>query len=384
MQLTHPPLGRLAVLALLAGLVLMAAVDPGLAKSSLGIGTAETVSQPSGLFSGLFIEINAYQREFFAALRAALVGMKNGSGGVFFLIGLSFAYGVFHAAGPGHGKAVISSYVLANEVQLRRGIALSFVSALLQAVTALVVVGAGWFVLRGTGVSMTDATNGLEIASFVLIIAFGCWLLLRKILRLVERSRRPALPSPNPVASSFGMGTSATGLAFAGGVPAAARPGPTRLRGAEMPVVAPGGPIMRPASGGFSSEVCVDDAEDCDCGRAHMPDPRALGATRLSLGSAASAVFAVGLRPCTGAIVVLTFALLNGLYLGGVLSVLAMALGTAITVSAIAALAVFAKDVALRFGAAGGRRAAVLDSVEVIGALLVIALGVALLGGALA
>ena len=48
------------------------------------------------------------------------------------LVGLSFAYGVFHAAGPGHGKAVISSYMLANEVALRRGIMLSFVSAFLQ------------------------------------------------------------------------------------------------------------------------------------------------------------------------------------------------------------------------------------------------------------
>ena len=55
------------------------------------------------------------------------------------LVGLSFAYGIFHAAGPGHGKAVISSYMLANEVALRRGIMLSFVSAFLQAVTAIVV-----------------------------------------------------------------------------------------------------------------------------------------------------------------------------------------------------------------------------------------------------
>ena len=174
------------------------------------------------------------------------------------------------------------------------------------------------------------------------------------------------------------------GLAFASGSLTAKPGGPARLRGVALPEPAGrGGPIMRPASVGLSSDVCAD-AEDCDCGRPHMPDPRALGATKLSLGSAASAVIAVGLRPCTGAIVVLTFALLNGLYLGGILSVVAMALGTAITVSAIAALAVFAKDVALRFGAAGGRRSWVLDALELVGALLVIGLGIALLGGALA
>ena len=54
--------------------------------------------------------------------------------------GLSFLYGVFHAAGPGHGKVVISSYVLANETQLRRGVTLSVLSALLQSVVAVVFV----------------------------------------------------------------------------------------------------------------------------------------------------------------------------------------------------------------------------------------------------
>ena len=384
MQLTRSAFVRAGRFALLAGLAVILLAEPSLAKSSLGIGTAESVSSPSGPLSGLFIEINAYQREFFTALRAALIGMKNGSGGVFFLVGLSFVYGIFHAAGPGHGKAVISSYVLANEVQLRRGIALSFVSALLQAVTAIVVVGTAWYVLRGTAVSMTDATNWLEIASFVLIIAFGCWLLLRKVLRLIARVHRPPLPvfaSP----ALFGDGQKAGRLAFAAGGIASAAQKPLRLRGFAGPVGAgAGGPIMRPASAGFASDVCTDDDEDCDCGRAHMVDPRTLGATKLSFGSAASAVFAVGLRPCTGAIVVLTFALLNGLYIGGLLSVLAMALGTAITVSAIAALAVFAKDVALRFGSSGGKRAWVLDALELAGAVLVIALGIALLGGALA
>jgi ABC-type nickel/cobalt efflux system permease component RcnA len=381
MQLTSCTGRRTVALVLLAALALAVFAEPSLARSSLGIGTAESVSQPSGPLAGLFIEINAYQRQFFAALREALVGMRQGAGGVWFLVGLSFVYGIFHAAGPGHGKAVISSYLLANEVQLRRGIALSFVSALLQAVTALVVVGVGWFFLRGTGVSMTDTTNWLEIASFVLIIAFGCGLLLRKVWRLVQRARRPADVS---ALAPLGAGEAVSGLAFAGGGPAAPA-GPMRLRGSGMPAASVrSGPIMRPASASLAPDVCIDAADDCDCGRAHMPDPRALGASRLSLGSAASAVFAVGLRPCTGAIVVLTFALLNGLYLGGILSVAAMALGTAITVSAIAALAVFAKDVALRFGAAGGRRGLVLDAVELLGALLVIALGVALLGGALA
>jgi nickel/cobalt transporter (NicO) family protein len=388
MRLTRPSPGALLAVGLVACAVLILAAEPSLARSSIGIGTAESATAPSGPFAALFIEINRIQRAFFTELRQALVGMKNGGGGVFLLVGVSFVYGIFHAAGPGHGKAVISSYVLANEVQLRRGILLSFVSAMLQGVTALLVVGIGWFVLRGSPVSMTDATNWLEIASFALIAGFGAVLLLRKIWRMAQRPRDVG----GLRFSAAGTSMPATGLTFAaagtppadlparGGMTTAGR-APPLLRSGSAAASLGGGALMRPA-GGFDAAVCTDD-EDCDCGRAHMPDPTALGAARLTLGSAASAVIAVGLRPCSGAIVVLTFGLLNGLYLGGVLSVFAMALGTAITVSAIAALAVYAKDVALRFGTAGGMRRTVLDAVEILGALLVLLLGLALLGGAL-
>src|SRR5690606_8883138 len=93
----------------------------------------------------------------------------------------------FHAAGPGHGKAVISSYMLANEVALRRGILLSFVSAALQGVSAIVLMGAVFLVLRGSSVSMTDATRFLEIASYALVTAFGAWLLWKKAAPALRR-----------------------------------------------------------------------------------------------------------------------------------------------------------------------------------------------------
>ena len=51
------------------------------------------------------------------------------------LMSLSFAYGVLHAAGPGHGKAVISAWLLATENQLRRGIVVALMSAVVQALT---------------------------------------------------------------------------------------------------------------------------------------------------------------------------------------------------------------------------------------------------------
>ena len=68
-----------------------------------------------------------------ATIRAA----KSDGSAVWTLLAISFAYGIFHAAGPGHGKAVISSYLVANQETARRGIVLSFASALMQALVAV-------------------------------------------------------------------------------------------------------------------------------------------------------------------------------------------------------------------------------------------------------
>ncbi len=337
-----------AFLVAVAAIVCLAA--PALAQSSLGIGNAEVVMQPgTGPLAGLFLWIGGVQREFFTGLRQGLVALRAGEGGVAPLVGLSFVYGIFHAAGPGHGKAVISSYMLANEVQLRRGIALSFLSAGFQALSALLLVGVGWYVLRGTGLSMTTVGWGMEVASYAMIAVFGLWLLARKLSRLWF-ARRVAASGP-------------AGLAFA-----------------DAGNHSPGTMASRFAATGYDPDVCQAQVADCDCGRAHMPDPASLATSRFTIGAGVSAALAVGLRPCAGAIVVLTFALVNGLWLGGVLSVLAMALGTAITVSALAALAVYAKGAALRFA---GRSAAWRHVMEIAGALLLVLFGLLLLGGAL-
>ena len=74
--------------------------------------------------------------------------------------GCHFVYGIFHAAGPGHGKAVISSYVVANEETWWRGVVLSFASALLQAPVAVAVVGIAAALLNATAATMKSAVDG--------------------------------------------------------------------------------------------------------------------------------------------------------------------------------------------------------------------------------
>ena len=89
-------------------------------------------------------------------LMAAKVHALNGNpSAAWGLVGLGLAYGVVHAAGPGHGKAVLASYMLANETSLKRGAAMALMAALLQALIAIALVGAAGFVFQATASQMT-------------------------------------------------------------------------------------------------------------------------------------------------------------------------------------------------------------------------------------
>jgi nickel/cobalt exporter len=119
-------------------------------------------------------------------------------------------------------------------------------------------------------------------------------------------------------------------------------------------------------------------------GHAHAPEPQELagpGGWKRGL----SAIVAVGLRPCSGAILVLVFALAQGLFWAGVASAFIMGLGTAITVAAIATVAVGARGLAQKFAASRpGPGMLVLRGLEVAAALLVLVFGIALLTGYIA
>ena len=332
------------------------------AQSSLGIGTNEAVLPSTGFFAGLLNWINVQQQEFYRALTGALKAMREDGSRLWMLVGLSFLYGVFHAAGPGHGKAVISSYMLANEVALRRGVMLSFVSAMLQGFTAITVMLLVYFLLRGTSISMTDATWTLETASYALIAAFGAWLLWQKAgRRLVARLGG---------APAHSLASAAAAHAWHGHEhhDHHAHHGHDHDHDHDH---------HHHAHGHAPGEVCET------CGHSHAPDPALLAGDRFDWRTAWSAVAAVGVRPCSGALIVLTFAFLNGLWLGGILSVFAMSLGTAITVAAFATLAVTAKNWAVAVAGDGRAGNAVHSTIEIGGAALVMLLGLMLLAASL-
>ncbi|MCV0351894.1 MAG: nickel/cobalt transporter [Nitratireductor sp.] len=374
------------------------ATGAALAQSSLGIGAAEPAITPTGPFAGTLQWINTQQQAFYRTLTGALKAMRDDGSNLWVLIGLSFAYGVFHAAGPGHGKAVISSYMLANEVALRRGVVLSFASALLQGLTAIVLMSIVFLALRGTSISMTDAARFLETVSFGLIAVFGAWLLWRKLSGMMRRS--PA-PEPAPQAMHSLSAAHAGNHAHEDGHAHDhhdhstcghahhhdhahdhdhGHDGHSHDCGHDHHDHAHAHNHGHEHDHGHAhgpGEVCPS------CGHSHAPDPALLSGERFDWKTASTAIAAVGIRPCSGALIVLTFAFLNSLWLGGMLSVIAMSIGTAITVSILATLAVTAKNWAIALSGSDRASNRVHNVIEIGGAAMVMLLGLTLLAASL-
>ncbi len=266
------------------------------------------------------------------------------------LIGLGFAYGVFHAAGPGHGKAVIASYMMANDRALRRGVGLAFLAAILQGLVAVALVGVAAVIFNATSGAMNRLADALAVASYSGIAAIGLWLVWRKGSALILALRR-----------FFAMRANIAGGALFPGAPW--RPGAATLTPANFQAFAPG-----------DAAIVADE-----CGHAHAPDPSALD-EGFSWRGAVATVIAAGSRPCSGAILVLVFALAQNLFFAGVAATFAMSLGTALTTGALAFAAVFAKDVAVRLAAGEDSRVMLIArGFEFAAALLVFVFGVALL-----
>lgn len=325
------------------------------------------ISEGGGSTTGLMGWILNQQGYFEHALSAAVRASRTDRSALPWLAGLSLVYGVLHAAGPGHGKAVLASYMVANERALRRGIALSFLAALLQASVAVALVGVLSLVFRATAVGMRDGAALIEKVSYVGVAGLGLWLTWRKGAAFLSACRLP------PAQASF-----APALAFAG-AQNPRRPSAYRL---GAPACA-----AHEAATGRSVFACTIEAgatahlHGPGCGHLHAPDPALLG-DGFSWREALSTVAAAGARPCSGAILVLVFALNQGIFLAGIVSTLVMALGTAVTTAALAATAVLAKRVALRLlGTDAGRGALVTRGLEVLAALLVLAVGLSLLFG---
>ncbi|MFT6403947.1 MAG: ABC-type nickel/cobalt efflux system permease component RcnA [Marinomonas primoryensis] len=211
------------------------------------------------------------------------------------LVSTSFFYGVFHAAGPGHGKAVISAYMLASKAPLRRGVSLAFLCAGVQAVMAVAVILVLSQVFSLAGKAM-QISRFFEIASFAAVGLIGVWILVR-LLR----------------------GQSGCGHDHSN----------DHLESLHH-------------ESDHSHEHDHSHAHDSHaCCSSHEQEAKT---ARRSIWAM---VVAVGIRPCTGAVLVLLFSLSAGIFVWGLVATFAMALGTAITVAALAGVSVFVRDTGL-------------------------------------
>lgn len=380
MEMSRPVLKRIAI----AGVVTLAVA--GLADALLHAAWAQNpFGAPKGAVAdpqtgGIVGWLLAKQSEFYRQMSATIRAAKTDGSAVWALLGISFAYGVFHAAGPGHGKAVISSYLVANEETARRGIVLSFASALMQALVAIAIVGVGALLLNATAKTMCSAERVIEIASYGLIAAFGARLVWNKGRGFVR---------------SLGAYRSAPQL-----IPAMAHAhshvhnhvhdhnhhdhSHDHGHGHDHSHARAAHHDHAHREHDHHAHDHAGHVHDEHCGHSHGPEPSALaGPGGWSRGL--SAILTVGIRPCSGAILVLVFALAQGLFWAGVAATLLMGLGTAITVSTIAIIAVSAKGLASRVAAGrDGGGAILLRGIEFGAAALVLLFGTGLLLGYIA
>ncbi len=289
-SLLHRFILRILTLPLLAGVLLATTAGPVAAQNPFGLdpkgapaATAPLV-RPPAVVQRFVVAVARWQRRLNDELARQIAAYKTGGAlaPVLSILLLSFLYGLFHAAGPGHGKFVVAAYFMANRARPRDGVLMSGLIALTQALVAIGLVGIFALALDAGTLELIGNVTWVELASYGLIVLLGLWM-------------------------------------FWGGI------------------------VGRGCSHGNGPH----DHDHDEHGRTGTgtPDP--------GLRAMAPAAVAAGLRPCTGAVIVLLFTLANGIFFVGVLGSLVMALGVAITVSAIGLAAIYARRGAAR--AAGSR-----------------------------
>jgi ABC-type nickel/cobalt efflux system permease component RcnA len=371
----------LALVSVALGVALLGLTADVLAVTSHPFAIAEQrlSTSSTGWFADFFAQMAMWQSHFYRQLTGAVRAWQQDGWAAWLLLGLSFAYGVFHALGPGHGKAVLAAYVLANRETVKNGAILALLSAFLQALVAISLVGIAAGVLNVSGLALTRATWWLEIASYAMMVALGAWLVFRQMIRpvwrwLTQRLAHASAASVKNDASHSAQSEPQTNHHHHDhhdhhdhahcAHPAHRESGATELA-----------PRLQPHD---------THQHDEHCGHLHAPDPAMLTG-RLTWSKASSAILAVGLRPCTGAIFVLVFSLAQGFFIAGVAAALAMGLGTGLTVAALTTASLWVNQATV--SVVGGQQRLVgrwlLLVVQGLASVALLTLGILLFGAAL-
>jgi len=263
----------------------------------------------------------ASQREAQNALARALRALRAGEAGALVaLLGVCFAYGFFHAAGPGHGKVLIAGYGVARRVGMLRLMGVAVASSLAQATTAVILIYAGVFVLNLTREAMVGlAEDVFAPLSYGAIGLIGVWLAWR---------------------------------------------GARKLWTARVV---------------HHHHDHHEHGENC--GHAHGPSVGEV-AGLTGWRDTAMLIGGIAIRPCTGALFLLILCWRMGIDAAGIAGAYAMGLGTATITVAVAGLSVWAREGAL-MALAGGRLSRAAPVIELGAGLVVAFLSVVMLRAAL-
>ncbi|WP_052878230.1 nickel/cobalt transporter [Vibrio coralliirubri] len=321
------------------------------------------------MWPSLVISSIQWQREVNSELADLLYEAKSNPWGAgSYLIVFSFIYGMLHSLGPGHGKVIVSTYLATHPTKAKASLVLTVVSAFLQALVAILLVSV---LLWGFSASMrvvNDKANMFVSLSFALVAVVGaliCWKALKNIYTAM---RKPKLKVK-----------AITTLATDTAAPISAR-SPMALRSSGSMVMGATNALQA------ADHTHADHSNaDCGCGHQHVADAEAINKAS-TLREYAGIIVTIGVRPCTGAIMVLLFANMVGLYWMGVLSAFAMAVGTALTTSLIAMMTLTGKHLVKRYLAAGNKNSnaslkAAGHYLQLFGGILLVLIGLLLMNG---
>lgn len=160
----------------------------------------------NGGFDRLGFWAATQQRDFQNAIARALRLVRAGDlAAIGTVLVACFAYGLVHAAGPGHGKVLIGGYGFARKVPMLRLSLIALAASLGQAVTAVLLVYAGVLVLNLGRQAMVELTEAIMApASYAAIALIGLWLMWRGLRKLMGWQYEHSYQSAGDVCSSCG------------------------------------------------------------------------------------------------------------------------------------------------------------------------------------
>ncbi|WP_392559485.1 nickel/cobalt transporter [Orbus mooreae] len=296
-----------------------------------------------GLYHSWFELVNIaqdWQRYFHKQLIQFLIKAKDDPFQVgTLLLYFSFLYGILHSAGPGHGKIIISTYLATQPKQLKKSLLLTLLSAIMQGVTAVILITATLIILNVSTKYLTIGEYRLEQMSYILIILIGiylCYRTIKKLIKIVITDKnnqkkighiRPLNPQNSPSSLSSGC--------------------------------------------------------QC-CNHKHLPNQHEMAHTKGWLGDL-GIILSIGIRPCSGSLLVLIFSYSFGVYYWGILATFAISIGTAVTTSLFAIFVHYARKTAERLinkDRTQNRRWVMISQfIALIGGVLLVIMGLILIIG---